>query len=240
MNTANPPQALQVLRTPRIQATPAVIGRAARCDGAPPALAEKQQHEQVQLQAAAEAAAEQARVRAEREGAQLGYAEGLRRGEQAAREQAQQAAAAARAEAAEELVREREALAALCGSLAAVRAELVQATEDDLLALCHEVLCRVLGETLLSTEGLRAQIVQLRASKTDGAAIHVHPQDLERLRGAGVDTTSGVVGDPEVRVGGCLLRLECGALDARVDTLLEEITAALLQGRRQLGAEQRP
>lgn len=220
-----------VLRDARMQLVPATVARALRplAETAPGAQAAEDAAERsrAELEAARVQVLEDARTQGEEEGRRRGYAEGLRLGEQAARVQAQEAAD----QAAATLAQDREALAALCRSMQGLRSELAAALEDDMLLLCHETVCRVLGEALLTPVGLRAQLARLRAAQPGTLAVHVHPQHAAWLDPDALAPGLRVVGDPAVALGGCLLRSESGALDARLESVLEEVTQALLRAR---------
>lgn len=191
-------------------------------------------------------------------GAQQGYQEGLERGLQEGREQALAAAGrereASQHEAAQRLATLDRLLASLPGQIKAR----LQASEDDMVALCHAIVCRVLGETLAHGDGtarlVRAAVVAYTGEGVPAAgdvtltAIHVHPRDLERLcadeslaawlaprlTGAsnGRATAMPWVADESVGPGGCIVRSTEGSLDARLATQMAALTQWLMRAPR--------
>ena len=121
----------------------------------------------------------------------------------------------------------------------------LRAGEDDMVALCHAVICRILGERALSSDaviqGVRAAVGQF--ADAQGAAllaIHVHPQDLALLQAD--PALSEWLGrlcagpipwrpDEAVQLGGCIVRSNQGGLDARLETQLAALQELLLDGR---------
>lgn len=199
---------------------------------------------------------EEARQRGYEEGFAKGSIEGRARGDEEARQRAAQAAEKASREFedhAQRLTRElkQEALVGyqarvrvLDGLIAALPPAIearLAAAEDDMLALCFEVVCRVLGESAVRPEALRAQLVnatrELRGRKL--AAIHMHPEDLallqqesqelsrEPLAGGSVQW----IASTDVELGGCILQSPEGGLDARFETQLNALRESLLQTR---------
>jgi len=114
------------------------------------------------------------------------------------------------------------------------------AAEDDMLALCFEVICRTLGESVAQPEALRAQVAQAtqRMRGRQLVAIHMHPDDLAMLQ-RGQGPIEGLPGGPdvqwiastEVALGGCVLHAPEGGLDARFETQLAALRDTLLQTR---------
>lgn len=117
------------------------------------------------------------------------------------------------------------------------------AAEDDMLALCFEVICRTLGEGVMHPEAVRAQLAQamdrLRSRKL--VAIHMHPDDLAVLQ-KGQGLTQGLQGglggadvqwvaSADVALGGCILQSPEGGLDARFETQLAALRELLLKTR---------
>lgn len=154
------------------------------------------------------------------------------RGERMARDLQQQAQAAYQARV--------QVLDALIAGLPAQFEARLAAAEDDMLALCFEVVCRTLGESVARPDALRAQLAQaigqLRGRRP--AAIHLHPDDLALLRKHGEpaqDLPGGVavqwVADANVLLGGCIVQSPEGGLDARFETQLDALRELLLQTR---------
>lgn len=126
-------------------------------------------------------------------------------------------------------------------------------SEDDMIALCHTVICRFLGDKLLSREAVvhavRQAVEQCCGSGTHSAlaglmAIHVHANDLKLLReddallnwfqqNGAENPKDGVtwVPDEQVHLGGCVVHSDQGSLDARIETQLEALHDILMLGR---------
>lgn len=114
------------------------------------------------------------------------------------------------------------------------------ATEDDMLALCFEVVCRTLGESVVQPAMVRAQLARA-VEKLGGrqlVAVHMHPDDLSMLqKGHGTAPValggSDVqwIGSAEVALGGCILQSPEGGLDTRFEVQLAAFRELLLQTR---------
>ena len=190
---------------------------------------------------------EEAAARSRADGWAAGHEEGLRQGllEAAARSEAALAKAAEEAQAAVDNDRRR--LGELQVSLQAAVAGCMGAAEEDLLALCYEAVCRIVGECAVRPETVRAQLSALviRHGGDGIVEAHVHPRDAEWLNAAGGDTGAAPkavrwLADPEVALGGCIVRHGRGAIDARLETLLaacKEHLLAVRAGRAASGAD---
>ncbi|WP_158542276.1 FliH/SctL family protein [Lujinxingia litoralis] len=163
--------------------------------------------------------------------------------ESAARELAQ-----ARAEA--ESIREearaeglREATVETLERLSMARAEydaLLKRAEPDMVRLAFQIARRLIGEALevapQRVEAMVAQSLELVRGKRQ-LLLRVHPDDLQALRQA-EERLSYVVGgasvhlqaDEDVERGGCLIETESGQIDARLQTQLQVLQDALLEG----------
>jgi flagellar assembly protein FliH len=177
-----------------------------------------------------------------REGMRTGYEEGLRKGLAEAAKRGDEALAKALADAMTPLQEERGRLAALQASLQAAADACLLAAEDDLLALCYEALCRIVGESAAQPEMVRAHLQALAArhGEEKGLAVHVHPRDAELLGATAETTGMRWVADPDVSLGGCIVRNARGAIDARLETLLAACKDRLLATRRERGQEGGP
>lgn len=127
----------------------------------------------------------------------------------------------------------------------------LSAVEEDMVSLSTSVALRILGERALDREavrhGVQQAILQCREAGegTLVTAIHVHPQDLEFLR-TDPDLAEWFkdrdlpqvkwLADGGIRLGGCIIRSEHGALDARLETQFMELQKLLAQVR----AERKP
>ena len=226
-----PRPAPEVLRGVRMEGVPLRLGRA-RADVAPaPAaqgLAEAPAAEE-ELRQARELASRQARE----EGLAAGRAEGLREGRAQAAEEVRQAVQRAQAQAGLQAQAQREQFQRLLQHARTAVADLLWAAQDEIVALCYETLCRMVGAHALQPATVRAQVGHLMAQHgAPGVVLHLHPADAELLGGespAGVALP--VVADADVALGGCVLRTPAGGLDARLDAMLEACKAALLEAR---------
>lgn len=204
---------------------------------------------------------QQLRDDAVRQGYEEGLAQGRIAGDARGREEARELAAQtaremeARAEdMAESLKRDAEAVAQAQGQwrerlravedlLAALPGQItarLDAAEDDMLALCFDAVCRVLGEAAADVRAIRAQLRQASDALRGRAlvSVHLHPDHLAALRAdsqgpSGLPFGAGVewVASPEVELGGCVLRSPEGGLDARLDTQIGRLRELLLRTR---------
>jgi flagellar assembly protein FliH len=198
---------------------------------------------------------EEARQRGYEEGFAKGSIEGRARGDEESRLLAAQAAEKASRDLedhAERVTRELkqqaqagyqarvQVLDGLIGALPPKIEARLAATEDDMLALCFEVVCRVLSESVAQPEAVRAQLVQAmdRLRSRQLVAIHLHPDDLAMLQ-KGHGLSQGLLGGADVQwvasadvaLGGCVLQSPEGGLDARFETQLAALRELLLQTR---------
>jgi len=184
------------------------------------------------------AAIGEARARAIEEG----RLEGLRQGRGEAKIELERAQAQALDEAAG-AVRERlELLDRLLKAVEAQAAQRLADAEDDLVALAHETVCRILGREAAQPSALRAMVKHLLVQREQRAqlAVHVHPDDLEALSHEEPGRGDGAwqwVGDNSVQLGGVILRSPEGSLDARLETQLGALRDALLAVRRERRAQ---
>jgi flagellar assembly protein FliH len=175
------------------------------------------------------------------EGQRAGYEDGLRRGSAAAQEETRAATQAAVQEALRPLAEKAQRLDALLCALGDAAQDAWAGAEEEVLALCYETLCRVLGEAAAAPEALRAQVARLLAGCgiDGGITLHLHPADARlldeaasegQLPGAGGRAVSWRA-DPGVALGGCIVAGAGGGIDARLETVLEQCKAGLLQAR---------
>jgi flagellar assembly protein FliH len=184
-----------------------------------------------------------------RAGFEQGFQQGMERGMAEGRDEGlrrlEEEAEAARQASAGRLARLDQLLAAVAEGIARRLAE----AEDDMVALCHEVICRILGEHLSTREGViacvRRAVEEAGSSGPPGSGrsaleLHVHPRDLAAIEG---DPAFGDwlqqhasaggsrwIPDERVELGGCLVRSVEGTLDARLETQLAVLQALLRRG----------
>jgi len=197
---------------------------------------------------------------AHRRGYENGFAEGVVEGRARGSEEVQQLAARAADEAsrefderAERLIQELEQKAqaayqarveTLDRLIAALPPQLesrLAAAEDDMLALCFEVVCRVLGRSAVQPAAIRAQLTEAMSALRgrQPAAVHLHPDDLQTLQNEPDWMSSQIGGNdvrwvasPQVALGGCIVESPEGGLDVRIETQLDALRELLLQTRR--------
>lgn len=177
-------------------------------------------------------------------GLEEGRRQGVGEGREAGNRAVEQASRAAAEAAADRLAR----LDALLSRLPAELARRLEAAEDDMVALCHGALCRILGDEHSRPDAASQMVRQAvreacrgSALHRDGRAplaIHVDPRALESLRAderlaAWLDQAGGArwIADDRVRAGGCIVTSGEGTLDARLETQMAALRQVMLQGR---------
>jgi flagellar assembly protein FliH len=175
-----------------------------------------------------------------RAGREAGHEEGLRRGREEAAGHTHAAVEQAVGEATLALRQEQGTLRALARKLESALVDCVSAGEDEMVALCFETICAVLGAHALQPAVIRQHLqhVLSRWGARDRVALHLHPQDARLLASCGLPASGAVdagairyVPDPQVALGGCILRGEGGGLDARLETALLACKDALIAAR---------
>ena len=231
MSVANRPG---VLRGVPLEREAVAVGRIAQARGLDAAA-----RSEARIALACSQAREEACRVGHDEGHQRGYEEGLRSGRVEGARQGQEAAQESLAQALARLDEQQASLQRLQGSVQEVLAQALLAAEDEMVALCYAAVCRILCETAVEPDTVRAHVSSLLRSGAAGAGaiVRVHPQDLQLLaHDADLERgSSGVrwVADPEVRLGGCIVEQAQGGLDARLETLLESCKNLLLATRAQ-------
>jgi flagellar assembly protein FliH len=166
-----------------------------------------------------------------------GRLEGLAKGRDEGHAQASQVRNLAQAQA-DEAARDRlDRLDRVLQAVIAQTAQQLEQAEDDLVALSHEAVCRILGTQAAQPERLRSMVAHLLAQHGLRAqlAVHVHPDDLAALlleAGQDGERPWRWVGDSAVQLGGVVLRSPEGSLDARLETQLAALGETLLAVRR--------
>jgi flagellar assembly protein FliH len=173
------------------------------------------------------------------EGRRAGNEEGLRSGREQAAMDAKKWAESAVLAGTATLVEERRRLRDVHEACQALAGELSANAEEEMVALCYETICRVVGELSVRPEVVSAMLAQVLANARGQARVllRVHPQDAVLLDACGVTSQPGQAvswrADPSVTIGGCVLEAPGGGLDLRLDTMLENCKAALLRAREQ-------
>lgn len=172
----------------------------------------------LERQAAADEELKQALASAAKDGYAQGRAKAL--------EEARQAAEEAKLQFEQRVA----ALQSLAASVAGQADAALEGVEDELVGLCHDVLCRLLGEAAASPEGIRALVKQaLRELPGEPLSIHLHPDDLALLTASddGIDSRIRWRPDSSVVLGGAILKGEGGSIDARLETQLRALSEKL-------------
>lgn len=169
-------------------------------------------------------------------------------------DQLQIAAAQAQLKADAELSGKADQLGRLIAAAQAEWATRLELAEDDMVALCFDVVCKILGRQLVRAEGIRAMVAQAIAEwPGEGElAVHVHPDDLDLLNQArAIEVADSLwsskearsqpavewVPDASVGHAGCVVRSSKGGLDARLGVRLEGLLSALREARHQVQRE---
>lgn len=175
--------------------------------------------------------------------------QGLAEGRAAGEQESQRRLSSLQDQAMERLRRIDEIGAALPAQWREQFARRLDAAEDEMVGLCHAVICRFLGDSLASRAGvsqlMRTAIEQwLQASEKQSRGgpnvVRVHPADLDAMKAdetlarwlvqqgvRGVEWQSG----DDVALGGCIIHGTEGDLDARLETQLQNLHEQLLRGR---------
>lgn len=182
--------------------------------------------------------------RGREEGLRSGHEEGLRQGRAEAAAETSAARERAIAEAAAPLEAERGRISKLAASMESALVECLEVGEDEMVALCFDTVCRVIGATALQPEALRAHMSHLLSlcKATPPLAVHVHPEDAFLLRRFAISepipaSAIAWIPDPEVMLGGCIAKSTHGKLDLRLETMLSACKSALLATRAQHRAD---
>ena len=123
------------------------------------------------------------------------------------------------------------ALAEAAQGVLAVRDQTVEAVEHDAVQLGLQIAGKILPAALLAQPEVVAYAVQGALRRVSGQrtlSVLVSPDDLETVRAAlgeqqqpGASDSFELVGDPQVRRGGAIVRTTDGEVDAQVSTQLE-------------------
>ncbi len=165
-------------------------------------------------------------VAAREEGKQEGLKEGLARGREEGLETAREPAKLLE-KAMRRVTEERETLLAKA--------------ERDVLDLAIAVATRIVRREVEVDRDLVTRVIGdalRRASPLEEVVVRVNPTDYARIKSVpGLETSLGeirhlvLVEDRRVTTGGCLIETTSGAIDARVETQLEEIERALVRAQ---------
>lgn len=111
------------------------------------------------------------------------------------------------------------------------RQQVLAEAEDSLLEIAFAAICRILGEQGASRDALQRIVQDAVASARDRRqlTVRLHPDDvaLLRLDADAADTVVQLSPDAGVMLGGCIVDSGTGSLDARFETQLTLLGAAL-------------
>ena len=158
--------------------------------------------------------------------AQEGYADGVA--------QAQEQAEAVAHEAKLEVARQAKVLDTLGASLSEQIAQAIDDNEEDLVGLCHNVVCRILGQAAPTPEAVRAMLAEaVKLAGGKPVSIHVHPDDLALYQANCCPQDPDVkwVSDSGIVLGGVRVGAERTSLDATFDRQLAVLANTLAAAR---------
>jgi len=163
---------------------------------------------------------------AREEGRQEGYKEGLARGREEGLETAREPA---------------RLLEKAMRRVSEERGTLLAKAERDVLDLAIAIATRIVRREVEIDRDLVTRVISdalRRASPLEEVVVRVNPSDYARIKAvAGLEAILGdirhlvLVEDRRVSTGGCLIETASGAIDARVETQLEEIERALVRAQ---------
>ncbi|HYD79891.1 MAG TPA: FliH/SctL family protein [Paucimonas sp.] len=128
-----------------------------------------------------------------------------------------------------------ERLEAITAKLEETLAQGIANIEDMAVAIVFAAVCKILGDAMVTREGVIAQVRQVMARVRERGAllIRLHPTDLELVQernvfGVGAKSMEITwVADDSLSIGGCVVETAGGEFDARLDMQLEQIRNAL-------------
>lgn len=165
--------------------------------------------------------------------------EGLRQGLQEAEQAAAQLLAQRQTQDQAELQGELDHLKRLIAQAGKEVGHIIEAAQDELIAIAFEAVCRILGQQGVSTASVQSMVRHVMQDYTGSLALcaHLHPEDVQHLQNlsdhGGTPDHVRWIADPHIALGGLVLRSGAGEIDARLETVLEGFKNTLLAVRRQ-------
>jgi flagellar assembly protein FliH len=150
-------------------------------------------------------------------------------------------------------------MASIAAALHEAKATVVADAEDLLVEIVHAAVCKIVGESALTREGIAGVVACIVGSfrEDDELVVRLHPQDARLLR-QGSEAADPLVTpatpvtqvrsltmaatmreDPSIAIGGCIVDSGRGSLDARLDIQLGALRDTLLAVRRQRSGDGR-
>lgn len=130
----------------------------------------------------------------------------------------------------------RQNLASTIAEISALRSEVVDKAEEDLVKLALEIAKKIVGREVAIDREIALTLVKVslkRLHDRTAATIRLHPEDFafiqlqrEKLDIHGV---LELVEDISISPGGCLICTESGDIDGRIESQFEEISHGLLK-----------
>jgi flagellar assembly protein FliH len=119
----------------------------------------------------------------------------------------------------------------------------IEGLEDIAVSIAFESLAKLLGDALVTREGVRAIVSQvLQCTKEqERLIVRLSPSDfyllLQQASDAPLLAQTGVelVPDDRIELGGCLVETGTGSLDARLETQMQALRRVLLRSRHERG-----
>jgi flagellar assembly protein FliH len=119
----------------------------------------------------------------------------------------------------------------------------VEGLEDIAVAIGFEAAMKIVGNALVTREGVRAVVAQAlsRVRSDERLLLRVSPRDFYLLLQQPGDTLMPgpqnveMVPDDRIELGGCLVETATGTLDARLETQLEALRRLLVDLRQRRG-----
>ncbi|WP_175501064.1 FliH/SctL family protein [Collimonas sp. OK412] len=185
-------------------------------------------------------------IQGQEEGSRLGREEGFSDGRQeglaAAEKESLQSVQKAIDAAQAELHKRETQLASLLKDIPARIADCLARAEDDMVALTHASVCRIVGSAAVAPDGVRQIVQQAMEQLRSGGqvVIRLHPADYQLFADAASllpGREVSCVSDGQVALGGCLIDYPQGTLDARLETQLRQFTDLLLRVRNSAAAD---
>lgn len=173
--------------------------------------------------AAAKAVTSEQYADAQRRGLETGEQKGFEHGERQAREQ---------------LAGQIERVQSVLAQVSQARRKLMEEAEDALVEVAFAAVCRILGEQSVTKAGLQGAVRQAMDAtrERERLVVRVHPDDAALIgpTESGMDVRFSA--DHNVELGGCMIDSASGSLDARFETQLGLLAAALSAARAARGA----
>lgn len=184
-----------------------------------------------ELRTALRREAESARSKAEQEGYAAGHAKGSADAHEALREKV-------------------ERFSDLVESAGNAFAADIDSLEEVAVGIAFAAVCKILGRTLPTAEGVRAAVGEVlkQAKDSEKLMVRLAPGDfyllLQQQSEQGMERSAPnveLIPDERVSMGGCILETSGGSLDGRIETQMEMLRTVLLQARHeQVGGGARP